>query len=81
MELVFSPLKNIPNTELHNNPTRHIIIIAITATQPPAIKAEISAFVPAIMALTVDIVVLTTTLTPCAVLLAYGSFQFVVRLF
>ena len=64
LALDFSPEKNIPKIDPHNSPIKQITIITINATHPPAIIALISAFVAAIIALTVDIVALIANLTP-----------------
>ena len=50
--------------ELHNKPIKQITTTTTKATHPPAINADINAFVPAIIALTVDTVALTTAFAP-----------------
>lgn len=63
--LVSSPLKKIPKQEPTISAIRQITIIMITATEPHAAMAAISAFVPAIADFIAAAVALTVAFAVC----------------
>ncbi|EJW98961.1 membrane protein [gut metagenome] len=62
--------KEIPNTELASSATKQITTITVTATQPPAAIAAISALVPAMIPLIAAIVALAAVFSPRAAVCA-----------